>query len=155
MTGFLLQPGRPGAFGALLDECARAAEDFVRVAESLDAAVYIEERPCPDFGTISPHIVCQHVVYAAWYYGEDIRRARGFEHATPPGQIPTRDALRQGLVDSLRYTEAAIDGLFEADNAAIRALEFRVSWGVLYDPEMLLEHAIVHLLRHRRQLERW
>jgi len=24
-----------------------------------------------------------------------------------------------------------------------------------YDPEMLLEHAVVHLLRHRRQLERW
>ena len=23
------------------------------------------------------------------------------------------------------------------------------------DPEMILEHAIVHLLRHRRQLERW
>ena len=25
----------------------------------------------------------------------------------------------------------------------------------IYDPEILLEHAICHLLRHRLQLERW
>ena len=34
-------------------------------------------------------------------------------------------------------------------------VQFQVRWGPVYDPEMILEHGIVHLLRHRRQLERW
>ena len=29
------------------------------------------------------------------------------------------------------------------------------SWGQLYDIEQLFEHAIVHILRHRRQIERF
>jgi hypothetical protein len=29
-----------------------------------------------------------------------------------------------------------------------------VNWGPVYDPEGMLEHGIVHLLRHRRQIER-
>jgi hypothetical protein len=29
------------------------------------------------------------------------------------------------------------------------------SWGQVFDLEQLLEHALAHLLRHRRQLERW
>jgi len=33
-------------------------------------------------------------------------------------------------------------------------LTFRMSWGTLFNPEILLEHAIVHLLRHRRQIAR-
>ena len=38
---------------------------------------------------------------------------------------------------------------------AVAAIKFDVRWGPTYDPEMLLEHAIVHLLRHRRQILRW
>jgi len=30
----------------------------------------------------------------------------------------------------------------------------KTSWGENYDFEQLLEHAIVHILRHRRQIER-
>ena len=31
--------------------------------------------------------------------------------------------------------------------------KIKVRWGQLYDPEQLMEHAIVHILRHRRQIE--
>ena len=45
--------------------------------------------------------------------------------------------------------------LDRASEAEIQALSFTVRWGPRYDPEMILEHAICHYLRHRRQLERW
>jgi chromosomal replication initiation ATPase DnaA len=35
------------------------------------------------------------------------------------------------------------------------ALKIQVRWGQLYDIEQLMEHAIVHILRHRRQIERF
>jgi len=28
-------------------------------------------------------------------------------------------------------------------------------WGQQYDPEQILEHAIVHVMRHQRQIERF
>ena len=40
--------------------------------------------------------------------------------------------------------------LEEANNA----LKIKTSWGQLYDIEQLTEHAIVHILRHQRQIEK-
>jgi hypothetical protein len=37
----------------------------------------------------------------------------------------------------------------------IMAVSMKVRWGPTYDLEQLLEHAIVHILRHRRQIERF
>jgi len=42
-----------------------------------------------------------------------------------------------------------------AAEAEIQALSFTVRWGPRYDPKMILEHAVCHVLRDRRQLERW
>jgi DNA-directed RNA polymerase subunit L len=56
---------------------------------------------------------------------------------------------------ALRETEQAVEALWDLDDPAIMKLSFTVSWGATYDPESMLEHAIVHLLRHRRQVERW
>ncbi len=33
--------------------------------------------------------------------------------------------------------------------------KIKVRWGQKYDVEQLFEHAIVHVLRHRRQIERY
>jgi uncharacterized damage-inducible protein DinB len=60
------------------------------------------------------------------------------------------------LSDILNYTIQLIDdypkmNLEESDN--IKKLTTR--WGQMYNIEQLLEHAIVHVLRHRRQIERF
>ena len=34
-------------------------------------------------------------------------------------------------------------------------LKIKTRWGQLYDVDQLFEHAIVHVLRHRRQIERF
>ena len=57
-------------------------------------------------------------------------------------------------------SKAAISRTPKVERPALSSKEvmdvtFRMPWGQLYDPEILLEHAIVHLLRHRRQLEQW
>ncbi len=156
---FLDRPGLPGPFGALMDEYARAAEDLCRVAEGFGAAPFAAERPSPDLNTRSPRYLCLHVHGAARRYADYIRKARGLPHDErfdpDPSAMPGPGALRGLLSGDLRYTEGALEGLYEADDATVSALKFPVRWGPVYDPEMILEHAIVHLLRHRRQLERW
>ena len=41
---FLAHPGRPGAFGALMDEYARAAEDFCKVVETVNDSRFDSEK---------------------------------------------------------------------------------------------------------------
>ena len=66
------------------------------------------------------------------------------------------DQYQSGLKDMFKYNEQ----LF-VDYPDIKLEEFdnnkkiKVRWGQQYDVEQLIEHAIVHVLRHRRQIERF
>jgi uncharacterized damage-inducible protein DinB len=156
---FLERPGQPGMFGALLDEYARAAEDLCRTVEALSEGRFRRERESPDPETVSLQAVCSHVAGSAWSYAEYIRAARDLSPVPRPypyrkDAVAEPASLRPLLALALRHTEAAVEGC-PTDEAGLEALRFQVRWGPTYDPEMLLEHAIVHLLRHRRQIERW
>lgn len=155
--GFLDRSGQPGMFGALLDEYARAAEDLCRTVEALPVDRFHEERESPEPDTVSLRAICSHVALCAWGYAGYIRTARGLPRIPCPydKDAPATPAvLRPLLAAALRHTEATVADC-PTDEAGLAALRFQVRWGPTYDPEMILEHAIVHLLRHRRQIERW
>lgn len=158
-TAFLARPGRSGPFGALLDEYARAATDFCQVAAGFDLARFDTARPSNDPDTVSPRAVCLHVCGAAHRYAHYIRKARGLDFVDrfelPANQLTQPSDVWPRLADGLRLTEDTVEPFFEWSEADVMRLTFVVRWGPTYDPEMLLEHAVCHLLRHRRQLERW
>jgi uncharacterized damage-inducible protein DinB len=157
-TGFIERPGLPGAFGALMDEYARAAEDFCSTVEALPPDLFLRRRESTDPEMVSIQSVCAHAVSSAHGYAIYIRKARGME----PRERPPWDELlaatpagaRPLLAAALRLTEESVDGLTDQEEI-LAPLRFQVRWGPTYDPEMMLEHAIVHLLRHRRQITRW
>jgi len=156
---FIRQPGRSGPFGALLDEYARAAEDFCRVVEGLDLVRFDARRPSDNPNTVSPRAICLHVIGAAHRYAHYIRKARGVDfverYEADPAQLHVPQDVRRLLTDGILLTEKTVEPLLNAADEEIQALSFTVRWGPRYDPEMILEHAVCHLLRHRRQLERW
>ncbi len=142
-----------------MDEYARAAVDFCRVVEGLEPRRFGIERPSPDPRTVSQRLVCAHVCSAALAYADYIRKARGLPHRDSwifdVERVKAPADVRPLLGEALRYTEGAVEGLHGASEDEIGAIRFTVRWGPTFDPDMLLEHAICHLLRHRRQLERW
>jgi uncharacterized damage-inducible protein DinB len=154
---FIARPGLPGAFGALMDEYARAAEDFCSTVEALPVDLFQRERESADPETVSIQTICAHVVGAAHGYAIYIRNARGMSKRERPPLDVLRAAepagIRPLLTEALRLTEESVEGLIDK-NEILEPLRFQVRWGPTYDPEMLLEHAIVHLLRHRRQITR-
>ena len=155
---FLKHPGKSGMFGALMDEYARAAEDYCRVVESITLDRWDVQRETSDPDAVSLHAICSHSVLAALAYASYIRGVRGMEPSDlrtgfVPPKLPSE--IRPRLSEAMQLTEVALEGLYEADDRTVAALTFPVRWGPTYDPEMILEHAIVHLLRHRRQIERW
>ena len=158
-TAFVRHPGLSGPFGALMDEYARAAEDFCRVAESFDLARFDAERPSNNPNTVSPRAICLHVIGAAHRYAHYIRKARGVDfvdrYEADPAQLRSPQEVGRLLAEGILLTEETVEPLLDATDSEIQALSFAVRWGPRYDPEMILEHAVCHLLRHRRQLERW
>ena len=156
---FLDHPGLPGPFGSLMDEYARAAEEFCRVLEGFSPEAFAGERPSNDPDTRSPRALALHVCGAAHRYSDYIRKARGLpfvdRFVLDPALLAKPAEARGHLATALRYTEAGLEGLYDAPAEVPTAITFKVRWGPIYDPEMILEHAVVHLLRHRRQLERW
>jgi uncharacterized damage-inducible protein DinB len=64
-----------------------------------------------------------------------------------------REALQE-FDAMLTYTIETLDRQWELTDDQIQSVVMPSRWGVTYDLEQLLEHAIVHLLRHRRQIER-
>jgi hypothetical protein len=156
---FIRHAGLSGPFGALMDEYARAAEDFCRVVEGFEPARFVAERASSNPSTISPHTICWHVCSAAHRYAHYIRKARGVDfveqYLLDRSRVGSPQDVRGLLSEAIIFTEATVEPLLHATEEEIQAISFTVRWGPRYDPEMLLEHAVCHLLRHRRQLERW
>jgi hypothetical protein len=142
-----------------MDEYARAAAELCDLLESIPVDQFLEERDSPDTDTTSIRAIAAHCVNSAFGYSNAIRRVRGAE-IDASGRIEkvalsSPAQVRAHLRAALRHTEETLVPLVDADAETIIGLTFQSRWGQTYDPESILEHGIVHLLRHRRQIERW
>jgi len=148
-----------GAIGALLDEYERAVNELKKVISSISTNELITkvDHTTKDPDCISIQTILSHVVRAGYTYITEIRKHLGEELAY------TQKELLQSTDD---YANA-LDKMFESnikmlDDYPDMQIEEHsndkkmvVRWGQSYDIEQLLEHAIVHILRHRRQIERF
>jgi uncharacterized damage-inducible protein DinB len=152
-------PVSQGATRALLEEYERAAGEFCQAVERFPSEGFGEGRASDDPSCTSLREIARHVCHAARHYAADLGRALDPGYAMP--DWPHIDALsepldtRLHLDAALRHTTEVASRLETMSPEEVTATRFEMSWGQVYDPEILLEHAIVHLLRHRRQVERW
>ena len=112
-TTFIRHHGLSGPFGALMDEYARAAEDFCRVAESFDPARFDAERPSDNPNTVSARAICLHVIGAAHRYAHYIRKARGVDfverYEADPAQLHSSRDVRALLTEGIVLTEETVE----------------------------------------------
>ena len=156
----MIQPVRTeGAKGALLDEYERAVNDLKRVISTIqpEELIWVVDVTTEDPDCKSIQTVLTHVVRSAFGYATAIRRHHGEAidfRLSNPCSTSTEYALE--LDAALAFTEQTFvkypDIQLETFEPEQKIL---VRWGQLYDVEQLMEHAIVHVLRHRRQIERF
>jgi uncharacterized damage-inducible protein DinB len=148
---------RPGPIGALMDEYERAVSELRRVVERLpeDEAVRVVDPRTEDDDCRSVQTVMSHVVGAGYGYADYLRQVFLIPSARPPRRLLSpRESLEQ-LDAMLAYTVLTLEGRWEMSPDEITSAVINSGWGVRYDVEQLLEHAIVHVLRHRRQIEKF
>lgn len=148
---------RSGAVGALMDEYERAASDLVRLVEQIpdDDFTRVVDSQTEDEDCRSAQTIMSHVVGAAYGYADYLREQFSVESTRPPRKLLSRRESLEGLQAALRYTVETLEGRWEMSAEEISRVVIKTRWGPVYDAEGMLEHAIVHILRHRRQLERF
>ena len=148
-----------GAIGALLDEYENAIQALQAVTKTIsqEELITIVDPTTNDEDCKSIQTILTHVVRSGYWYTQEIRKSQG-EALGPP---------RHQVFDTIEQYIKALDGLMTANiqlfedypTIPLETLgtdgKMLVSWKQHYDVEQLMEHAIVHILRHRRQIERF
>jgi hypothetical protein len=148
---------RRGPVGALMDEYERATAELTKILESISDEEYarVRDTETEDDDCRSIQTIMTHVVGAGYGYAGYMRDFWGVERA-PHERVPiARADTPAQLRAMLDYMIATLENHWDLSDADCNAMQMKVRWGVTYDFEQLFEHGIVHVLRHRRQIERF
>lgn len=146
---------RTRMLGALMDEYERASLDLKAILKILPQEEFevikdsqTNSPECRSIQTLLFHIVQSGYTYAN--YINSVYSDQWFEYDqtinTPQESIVELDKM-------LGYTDQVLMDKYDKPMDEIQSWSFDARWGTTFNIEQLLSHAIVHILRHRRQIE--
>ena len=147
---------RKGALGALIDEYENAIIQFNSLIISLDNNTYWKNYSTDkEFGSIN--LIAKHVVEAGEIYLNYIKKEvlnSNNDVNFDVEQSYTPQMVCKKMLQQIKSLDAIFNDYWDMTDKQMEAYRFETSWGTIYDLEQLLEHAIVHVYRHKRQIER-
>lgn len=149
---------RPGALGAILDEYERAIRDLQALLATITPGELLTvtdpdatDPNCRSIQTIMAHVIRAGHNYAILFASLDAPRGDLHPLEFHPHTAHYITALDQVHAHTAEVLSRFPDSILDQYDPDKRIQSF---WGQSFDPEHLLEHAIVHILRHRRQITR-
>jgi hypothetical protein len=144
---------------ALMDEYKKAVDDLISVIQPITSDELVKiidpktvDLDCKSIQTILSHVVCSgfgYVIYIENSVGiKKERLEKKFYNITNEYIEDLKLMFEYALVFFQNHAQLEIE---QFDNTK----KIKVNWGQYYDIEQLIEHAIVHVLRHRRQIEKF
>jgi uncharacterized damage-inducible protein DinB len=147
------------AIGALLDEYEKSIIELKEVIIDVSTKDLVEindhkthNKDCRSIQTILSHVVgagYTYIIEVRKWLGEEIDYKSKVLLATIPEYIEALDIM---FDYSIKLFEDYPKIKLEEHSSSKK---IKVRWGQQYDVEQLFEHAIVHILRHRRQIEQF
>lgn len=147
------------AVHALLAEYKKAINELQHVIQDISetslAFVIDNETPNPDCKSIQT--ILSHVISSGYSYCIYIQNSKNINSKRPKKVNRTSIVeYTKDLDDVLEFTYNTFTNLNDSDLEEYdNTKKIMTSWQQLYDIEQLMEHAIVHVLRHRRQIEKF
>ena len=146
---------RPGNIGALMDEYERASIDLRKLILSFTQEEFerILDDKTDDEDCRSVQTIMHHVISAGYRYLNQINVFLKQEQITPNFEASNPASTIDEFDKMLLLTSEAVKNNLAMSYEEVLSTSMETRWG-LYDIEMMFEHAIVHILRHRRQIEK-
>jgi hypothetical protein len=152
----MLKEYRSGAIGALMDEYERVALEMKNLLHTISQEEFVKicdpitlDEDCRSIQTIM-----KHVVRSGYGYADQICVFLNKPAANYNFHIYNVVHATEELDKMIQHTAGIVFDKHELSSEEIAATLQQTKWG-LYDVEMMFEHAIVHILRHRRQIEKF
>jgi len=148
---------RKGAVGAMMDEYERVVTELKGILQKIseDDFVKIRDTKTQNEDCRSIQTIASHVIRSGHFYADKIRE----KFAMPQTELTQtnfkRDEATNGLDDLIRYTAQTLENHWEMPDEEILATFIETNLEFTENLEQILEHAIVHILRHRRQIEKF
>ncbi|MFT5823995.1 MAG: putative damage-inducible protein DinB [Crocinitomix sp.] len=148
-----------GAIGAILDEYEKAINELIREIKNFSPNQLIEiiDRETNDEDCKSVQGILTHIVQSGYTYVVEIRIWLG-EEITYKDKVVhnSTEKYAEALRTMFQFNAQLFEDypnlvLCEHDSTK----KIKVRWGQTYDVDQLIEHAIMHVHRHRRQIERF
>jgi hypothetical protein len=146
-----------GGIGAVMDEYDRAASEFKNLIGNISDTDFIKivDTETKDEDCRSVQTIVSHVTNSGFGYANYIRDWFEIPKSSPERKLLSRLEFSSRFDNMLAYTSETLEGKWEYSDDDIQKVKMIVRWGPQYDLEQLLEHALVHILRHRRQIEKF
>lgn len=146
---------RKGGIGAVMDEYERAGTEFKKLIDSISETDFIKivDTQTTDEDCRSVQTIVSHVTNSGYGYANYIRDWYSIPKNSPERKLLSKNEFFIRFDNMLAYTSETLEGKWEYSDDDIQKVKMIVRWGPQYDLEQLLEHAVVHILRHRRQIK--
>lgn len=149
---------RQGAVGALLDIYEQAISDLKKVIENIpdNALTIITDPQTTDENCKSIQTILSHVVHSGYGYATNIHNLKGYNIKRPDKTFHlTIKEYLEDLTNVSTYTENIFKEIKDYELEQFDdSLKIKTPWGQLYGTEQMTEHEIVHILRHKRQIDK-
>jgi uncharacterized damage-inducible protein DinB len=145
------------AVHALLAEYKKAINELQYVIQDISetSLVFVIDNETQNPDCKSIQTILSHVISSGYSYCIYIQNSKNMNSKRPEKVNRTSIVeYAKDLDDVLEFTYDTFINLSDNDlEESNHTKKIITSWGQLYDIEQLMEHAIVHVLRHRRQIE--
>lgn len=150
---------KQNAVQAILGEYEKTIVELQHVIQdmSADDLAYIVDHETQDSDCKSIQTVLAHVVSAGYSYCIYIKTFKNILEERPTKKIRLSSAeYIQDLDNVIAFTRNAFLTIYDHELEVYdQDKKVLTSWKQTYDIEQMMEHAIVHVLRHRRQIEKF
>ena len=150
---------RQGAVGALLDEYERAISDLKQTIADIsdEELITIVDSKTSNPKCKSVQTILSHVVSSGYGDAVDIKNLKGEKIEYPESIFRmTINDYKKDLDDLFIFVLDTFKKIQDTDLEEFdNDKKIKTYWGQVYDIEQITEHAIVHVLRHKRQIEKF
>ena len=145
---------REGAIGALTDEYDKALDELkallLQIPDDEFKKVY-NEKADVDFQSVRNIVL--HITNSGYVYANHIRKRFRNSYVVPKIEIVKTEQGIIKLDEMFEYTLDTFEDKWHLTDDELLNTIIKTSW-TTYDLEAIIEHAIVHVLRHRFQIEK-
>ena len=148
---------RKGAIGAMMDEYERAVIELKGILQKIfeNDFVVIRDLKTQNENCRSIQTIVNHVIRSGHFYADNIREKFAMPQTVPAQANFKRDEAASELDGLIEYTEQTLENHWEMPDEEIMTTFIETGVEFTENLEQILEHAIVHVLRHRRQIEKF